>query len=69
MVLAGDPQEMLSNAAASQTLALSSQKVIADLQKARTEQVNKESAARLAKSRPTRPSPTRRRARTRPCRR
>ncbi|HNF05680.1 MAG TPA: NlpC/P60 family peptidoglycan endopeptidase RipA [Mycobacterium sp.] len=49
MVLAGDPQEMLSNAAASQTLALSSQKVIADLQKARTEQVNKESAARLAK--------------------
>ena len=50
MVLAGDPQEMLSNAAASQTLALSSQKVIADLQKARTEQVNKESAARWPKA-------------------
>ena len=70
MVLAGDPQEMLSNAAASQTLALSSQKVIADLQKARTEQVNKgvRGAAGQKAGRPGRRRRGRR-ARTRPCRR
>lgn len=49
LVMAGNPQEIISSATAGQTLALSSQKVIADLQQARTEQVNKESAARLAK--------------------
>ncbi|MDT5013972.1 MAG: peptidoglycan DL-endopeptidase RipA [Mycobacterium sp.] len=46
---AGDPADILSTAAAGQTLSVSSQKVISDLQRARTEQVNKESAARLAK--------------------
>ncbi|BBX16747.1 peptidase M23 [Mycolicibacterium duvalii] len=46
---AGDPAEILTTAAAGQTLSLSSQKVMSDLLKARTEQVNKESAARLAK--------------------
>lgn len=46
---AGDPAEVIKTAAAGQTLAISSQQVIADLQRARTEQVNRESAARLAK--------------------
>lgn len=46
---ATDPSDILHTAAAGQTLSLSSQKVMADLQRARTEQVNKESAARLAK--------------------
>jgi peptidoglycan DL-endopeptidase RipA len=46
---AGDPADMLSTAAAGQTLSMSSQQVITNLQRARTEQVNKESAARLAK--------------------
>jgi peptidoglycan DL-endopeptidase RipA len=46
---ASDPADILSTAAVGQTLSVSSQQVIADLQKARTEQVNKESAARLAK--------------------
>ena len=40
---------MLDTAAAGQTLAVSTQQVITDLQRARTEQVNRESAARLAK--------------------
>lgn len=46
---AADPSDILHTAAAGQTLSLSSQKVMADLQRARTEQINKESAARLAK--------------------
>ncbi len=46
---ASDPADILHTAAAGQTLSLSSQKVMADLQRARTEQVNRESAARLAK--------------------
>ncbi len=46
---AGDPADIISTAAAGQTLSVSSQQVITNLQRARTEQVNKESAARLAK--------------------
>ncbi|MGE2728251.1 NlpC/P60 family peptidoglycan endopeptidase RipA [Mycolicibacterium vaccae] len=46
---ASDPADILTTAAAGQTLSISSQKVMSDLLKARTEQVNKESAARLAK--------------------
>jgi cell wall-associated NlpC family hydrolase len=46
---ADDPAELLDTAATGQTLALGAQRVIANLQKARTEQVNKESVARLAK--------------------
>lgn len=46
---AADPSDILNTAAAGQTLSISSQKVMTDLLAARTEQVNKESAARLAK--------------------
>jgi cell wall-associated NlpC family hydrolase len=46
---AGDPGEMLNTAAAGQTLSVSAQQVLDDLQRARIEQVNKDSAARLAK--------------------
>lgn len=46
---AADPADILSTAAAGQTLSVSAQRVISDLQRARTEQVNKDSAARLAK--------------------
>ncbi|MBU9764951.1 NlpC/P60 family peptidoglycan endopeptidase RipA [Mycobacterium sp. TNTM28] len=46
---ASDPADIVSSAATGQTLTVSSEKVIADLQRARTEQVNRESAARLAK--------------------
>jgi cell wall-associated NlpC family hydrolase len=46
---AGDPADILSTAAVGQTLSVSSQQVVTNLQRARTEQVNKESAARLAK--------------------
>jgi peptidoglycan DL-endopeptidase RipA len=46
---ASDPADILTTAAAGQTLSVSAQQVISDLQRARTEQVNKESAARLAK--------------------
>jgi peptidoglycan DL-endopeptidase RipA len=46
---ASDPAEIVKSAATGQALAISSDKVIADLQRARTEQVNRESAARLAK--------------------
>ena len=46
---ASDPADILNTTAAAQTLSLSSQKVMSNLQRARTEQVNKESAARLAK--------------------
>jgi peptidoglycan DL-endopeptidase RipA len=48
---AADPADIIDTAAAGQTLATSAQHVVADLQRARTEQVNKESAARLAKQR------------------
>ncbi|MCV7113887.1 NlpC/P60 family peptidoglycan endopeptidase RipA [Mycolicibacterium setense] len=44
-----DPGDIVNTAATGQTLAASSERVIADLQRARTEQVNRESAARLAK--------------------
>jgi peptidoglycan DL-endopeptidase RipA len=46
---ASDPADILSTAAAGQALSVSSQQIITDLARARTEQVNKESAARLAK--------------------
>src|SRR4029079_2107188 len=46
---AADPADILSTAAAAQTLSVRSQQVFTNLQRARTEQVNKESAARLAK--------------------
>ncbi|OLP03084.1 peptidase M23 [Mycolicibacterium porcinum] len=46
---ASDPADIVSTAATGQTLATSTDKVITDLQRARTEQVNRESAARLAK--------------------
>ena len=46
---AADPADMIETASAGQTLAASAQQVVTDLQRTRTEQVNKESAARLAK--------------------
>jgi cell wall-associated NlpC family hydrolase len=46
---ASDPADIINTAVAGQTLSVSSQQVITNLQRARTEQVNKESAARLAK--------------------
>lgn len=46
---ATDPTDILNTAATGQALSISSQKVMTDLQRARTEQVNRESAARLAK--------------------
>lgn len=46
---AASPDDMISTASASRTLAASSEQVMVNLQRARTEQVNKESAARLAK--------------------
>jgi cell wall-associated NlpC family hydrolase len=46
---AADPSEMIATAAAGQSLALSSQQALDNLKRARTEQLNKESAARLAK--------------------
>jgi len=46
---ASDPSDILDTATTGETLAVSTQRVISDLQRARTEQVNKESAARLAK--------------------
>jgi cell wall-associated NlpC family hydrolase len=45
---ATNPDDMISTASAGQSLALGSQKVMTDLQRARTEKVNKESAARAA---------------------
>jgi cell wall-associated NlpC family hydrolase len=44
-----DPSDVLETAAAGQALAASSQQAVTDLQRARTQQVNRESAARLAK--------------------
>lgn len=46
---ASDPADALRTAAAGQAMAISSQQVMSDLQRARTDQVNRESAARLAK--------------------
>lgn len=46
---ASDPADIARTAATGQTLVASTDKVIADLQRARIEQVNRESAARLAK--------------------
>ena len=46
---AADPADIIDTASVGQTLAASAQQDIANLQRARTEQVNKESAARLAK--------------------
>ncbi len=46
---AKNPDDMISSAAAGQALANSSQQVMDNLQRARTEQLNKESTARLAK--------------------
>ncbi|MGH3525066.1 MAG: coiled-coil domain-containing protein, partial [Mycobacterium sp.] len=47
---ATDPSDIIATATAGQALAASSQQVLANLQRARTDQVNKESAARLAKN-------------------
>lgn len=49
LILAGNPDEIISGAAAGQAMALSSQHVLDNLQRARTEQLNRESAARLSK--------------------
>ncbi|WP_445160737.1 NlpC/P60 family peptidoglycan endopeptidase RipA [Mycobacterium sp. Dal123C01] len=46
---ATSPEDIIATESASRTLATSSQTVLDNLQRARTEQVNKESAARLAK--------------------
>ncbi|TRW83227.1 NlpC/P60 family peptidoglycan endopeptidase RipA [Mycolicibacterium sp. 018/SC-01/001] len=46
---AKDPVDILDTAATGQALSLSTQKVMSDLARARTEQVNRESTARLAK--------------------
>jgi peptidoglycan DL-endopeptidase RipA len=46
---AASPDDIIATAAAGQTLAASSRQVMENLQRARTAQVNKESAARLAK--------------------
>ena len=48
-VTAADPSDIIDTVATGQTLYVSSQQVMTDLQRARTEQVNRESAARLAK--------------------
>jgi len=48
-VTAKDPADVLATAATGETLTVSTQQAIADLQRARTEQVNRDSAARLAK--------------------
>ena len=46
---ASSPEDIIATETAARTLTASSQTVMANLQRARTEQVNKESAARLAK--------------------
>jgi cell wall-associated NlpC family hydrolase len=46
---ASNPDDIIATATASRTLAASSRQVMVNLQRARTEQVNKESVARLAK--------------------
>lgn len=47
-LLADNPRDVIATASASRVLAISARRVMADLQEARTEQVNKESAARAA---------------------
>ncbi len=47
-LMASSPEEFITTASAGQTLATSSAQVMSGLQRARTEQVNKESIARLA---------------------
>ena len=49
LVMARTPEDIISTATAGQTLALSSQRVMAGLQQARTEVVNSDATARLAK--------------------
>ena len=49
LVLARTPDEMISTASAGQALVLGSQQVISGLERARTEVVNKDASARLAK--------------------
>ncbi len=49
LVMARTPDEIISTASAGQTLALSSQQVMNGLERARTEVVNKDASARLAK--------------------
>lgn len=49
LVMARTPDEIISTASAGRTLVLSSQKVMAGLERARTEMVNKDASARLAK--------------------
>ena len=48
-VTAADPGDILDTVATGQTLNVSTQRAVTDLQRARTEQVNRESTARLAK--------------------
>ena len=48
---AGGPEDIIATASAGQTLALSFQQALADLQRRRTEQANKASAARAAQQR------------------
>ena len=50
LVMARTPDEIISSATAGQALALSSQQVMAGLRRARTEVVNTDAAARLAKA-------------------
>jgi cell wall-associated NlpC family hydrolase len=47
--MATSPDDLIASATADHTFALSAQKTLSDLQRARTEQLNKESAARAAK--------------------
>ena len=49
LVLARTPEEIISSASAGQTFALSAQQVMASLQSARTEAVNRDAEVRLAK--------------------
>jgi cell wall-associated NlpC family hydrolase len=49
-LMATSPDDLIASATADQTFALSAQKTLSDLQRARTEQLNKESSARAAKA-------------------
>ena len=48
LLMVTNPDDMISAASATQAMAVSAEQVMTDLQRARTEQINKESAARLA---------------------
>ena len=61
---AASPDDMIATAAAGQTLAASSRQVMDNLQRARTEQVNKDRRPGWPSRKPTRPSPTLKPART-----